>query len=368
MSEVLIRIENLTKSYENVTPLKNVNLEINKGDIIAIIGPSGTGKSTLLRCVNRLEKPTGGKIFFHNEDITDKNCSLDIVRQKIGMIFQSFNLFANMTVIENIMAAPMELRGMSKQAAYDNAKNLLKSVGLLNKSFNYPNELSGGQQQRIAIVRALAMEPEIILFDEPTSALDPTMIGEVESVIKKVSQTGTTMMIVTHGMDFAKEISNRVLYMDEGGIYEDGTPQQIFDNPKRDKTRQFIKRLKVLELTINSQDFDFLEINTLIEEFAIKNDIAPKMRNALLSLFEELCLQIILPVLENPKMKILIEYSKADESSTFNIKYNGTKFDINDTTNDIALSIVKGRASNFEYQFVDGNELSNNLNFKVISK
>ena len=212
-----------------------------------------------------------------------------------------------MTVIENIMVAPMELRGMNRQAAYDNAKNLLKSVGLLNKSFNYPNE-------------------------------------------------------------FAKEISNRVLYMDEGGIYEDGTPQQIFDNPKRDKTRQFIKCLKVLELTISSHDFDFLEINTLIEEFAIKNDIAPKMRNALLSLFEELCLQIILPVLENPNIKILIEYSKADESSTFNIKYNGKKFDINDTTNDIALSIVKGRASNFEYQFVDGNELSNNLVFKVISK
>ena len=365
MSEALIKIENLTKSYGNITPLNNVSVVINKGDIIAIIGPSGTGKSTLLRMINQLEKVTSGKIYFHNEDITDKNFRIDIVRQKIGMIFQSFNLFAHMTVIENIMAAPMELRGIDKQTAYDNAKNLLKSVGLLNRSFNYPDELSGGQQQRIAIIRALAMEPELILFDEPTSALDPTMVGEVESVIKKVAQTGTTMMIVTHGMDFAREISNRVFYMDEGGIYEEGSPKQIFDNPQRDKTRQFIKRLKVLELFIDSRDFDFLGTNTLIEEFAIKNDITPKLKNSLMSIFEEVCFQIILPELENPKIKILIEYAKLDESIEINIKYNGKRFDINDTTNDIALAIVKGRVSYLKYEFINDAELKNTLKLKI---
>ena len=364
MIETLIKIENLTKIYDNVTPLKNVNIKINKGDIIAIIGPSGTGKSTLLRMINQLEKVTSGKIFFHDEDITNEHCKINLVRQKIGMIFQSFNLFAHLTVIENIIAAPIYLKGLDRQTAYDNAKNLLKSVGLINKMFNYPDELSGGQQQRIAIVRALAMEPEIILFDEPTSALDPTMVGEVESVIKKVAQSGTTMMIVTHGMDFAREISNRVFYMDEGGIYEDGTPKQLFDNPQRDKTRQFIKRLKVLEIFIDSTDFDFLSINTLIEEFAVKNDIAPKMKNSLLSLFEEICLQILLPELENPKIKVLIEYSKVDESIEFNIKYNGKKFDVNDSNNDIALNIIKGRAKKIDYKFTEGNELANNLTLK----
>ena len=208
------------------------------------------------------------------------------------------------------------------------------------------------------------MEPEIILFDEPTSALDPTMVGEVESVIKKVAQTGTTMMIVTHGMDFAREISNRVFYMDEGGIYEEGTPEQIFDNPQRDRTRQFIKRLKVLELFIDSRDFDFLGTNTLIEEFAVKNDIAPKLRNSLMSIFEEVCFQIILPELENPKIKILVEYSKKAESIDVNIKYNGGKFDINDTANDIALAIVRGRVSHLNYEFTDG-ELANDLKLKL---
>lgn len=365
MSENLIKIENLTKSYGNVTPLKNVNLEINKGDIIAIIGPSGTGKSTLMRMINQLEKVTAGKIYFHGEDITAQNCKIDLVRQKIGMIFQSFNLFSHMTVIENIMAAPVELKNFSKQQAYDQATELLKSVGLLNKSLNYPDELSGGQQQRIAIVRALAMEPEILLFDEPTSALDPTMVGEVESVIKRVARTGTTMMIVTHGMDFAREISNRVIYMDEGGVYEDGTPKQIFDNPQREKTRQFIQRLKVLEIVIDSKDFDFFGLNTLIEEFAMKNDIQRKLKNILLSIFEEVCNEIILPKLNKPLIKMTIKYSKNKNVASIIIEYNGEKFDINDTDNEIALAIVKGRTSKLEYKFDDSKKLSNYLYIEI---
>ena len=365
MSDALLTIEHLTKSYGQVTPLKDVNLTINQGDIIAIIGPSGTGKSTLLRQINQMERASGGKIYFHGEDITAPHCRIDLVRQKIGMIFQGFNLFPHLTDIENIMAAPLALKHLAKETAYQEAKSLLKSVGLLNKMFNYPDELSGGQQQRIAIARALAMEPEIILFDEPTSALDPTMVGEVEAVIKKVAQKGTTMLIVTHGMDFAREIANRVLYMDEGGVYEDGTPQQIFDSPRRERTRQFIKRLKVLEIFIDSADFDFLATNTQIEEFAAKNDLAPRLKNALLSIFEEACLQIILPELAKPRISILIEYAKAGESIDFSIKYNGRKFDIRDTPNDLALSIVKGRSSRLEYKFHPDDEFANEVLLEV---
>ena len=364
-NDILLNIEHLQKKFIGSEPLKDVNCQIRRGEVISIIGPSGTGKSTFLRCINRLEQPTGGKVYFHGEEITDNEDQIRHIRQKIGMVFQSFNLFSNMNVLENIITAPIMLKSMNQEEAVERAQQLLKMVGLSQKWQSYPDELSGGQQQRIAIVRALAMEPEIILFDEPTSALDPTMVGEVESVIKKVAQTGTTMMIVTHGMDFAKQISNRIFYMDEGGIYEEGMPQQIFDNPQRDRTRQFIRRLKVLELSIDSRDFDFLGTNTLIEEFAIKNDIAPKLKNSLMSIFEEVCVQIILPELENPKIKILIEYAKTDESIEINIKYNGKRFDIADTTNDIALAIVKGRVSSLKYEFIDDAELKNNAEFVI---
>ena len=206
----MIRISHLRKEYPNVTPLKDVNVTVNKGDVISIIGPSGTGKSTLIRCINLLESPTSGEIWVDDQCITDKKCNLNKVRQKMGMVFQSFNLFGHMNVIENIMAAPRALLKKSKQQAYDDGMRLLRTVGLADKAFNYPDELSGGQKQRIAIARTLAMEPEIILLDEPTSALDPTMVGEVQAVIRDLARQGLTMMIVTHEMRFAREVANRV--------------------------------------------------------------------------------------------------------------------------------------------------------------
>ena len=221
----MIKIEHLKKEYPNVTPLKDVSVEIHDGDVISVIGPSGTGKSTLLRCINQMEKPTSGKVWVDGVEITDRKCDINKVRQKMGMVFQSFNLFGHLTVIENIMLSPVDLLGKSRQEAYDEGMRLLRMVGLAEKALNYPDELSGGQKQRIAIARTLAMDPDVILLDEPTSALDPTMVGEVQAVIRDLSKTGKTMMIVTHEMNFAKAISNRVFYMDEGGIYEDGTPE-----------------------------------------------------------------------------------------------------------------------------------------------
>ena len=225
----MIKIENLSKSYGDLEVLKNISVEINKGEVISIIGPSGCGKSTFIRCLNRLEEPTSGKIFIDGEEITGKNIKLHKLRMKMGMVFQSFNLFSHLTIIENIMLGPVNLLKMDRQTAYDEGMELLEMVGLGSTSLSYPDELSGGQKQRAAIARTLAMKPELVLFDEPTSALDPRMTSEVLAVIKKLAADGLTMMIVTHEMKFAKNVSNRVFYMDEKGIYEDGTPEQIFE-------------------------------------------------------------------------------------------------------------------------------------------
>ena len=231
----MIRLEHIRKEYPGVVPLEDVSAEIRDGDVISVIGPSGTGKSTLLRCINMLETPTSGSIWLDDTEITAPGCDLSKVRQKMGMVFQSFHLFSHLSVIENLMLAPIDLLGQSRQEAYDKGLELLKTVGLGDKAKSYPDQLSGGQKQRVAIARTLAMGPEIILFDEPTSALDPAMVGEVQAVIRELSRSGKTMMIVTHEMEFARSICNRVFYMDEGGIYEEGPPEQVFQNPVREQ-------------------------------------------------------------------------------------------------------------------------------------
>ena len=224
----MLELRHLRKEYEDVTPLQDVNVTINDGDVISVIGPSGTGKSTLLRCINMLETPTSGEIIMDGQVINDGKCDINEVRKKMGMVFQSFNLFGHLTVIENIMNPQITLLGRSRQDAYDKAMELLSKVGLSSKVYSYPDELSGGQQQRIAIARTLAMDPDIILFDEPTSALDPSMIGEVQSVIRMLAKTGRTMMIVTHEMDFARKISNRIFFMDEGTFSFETAPFSFF--------------------------------------------------------------------------------------------------------------------------------------------
>ena len=221
MNECVINIEHLKKEFHDVTPLLDVNARIMRGDVCAITGPSGSGKSTLLRCINMLEKPSSGKITVLSDEITAPHANVSHIRQKMGMVFQSFNLFENLTVIENIIAAPVDLKKMSKADAYIKARSLLKSVGLENKENAFPRELSGGQKQRIAILRTLAMDPEIILMDEPTSALDPEMVGEVEDVIRKLSESDITMLIVTHELEFARSISNRILVLKDGKLREE---------------------------------------------------------------------------------------------------------------------------------------------------
>lgn len=362
----MIRIEHVRKEYPNAVPLKDVNVEIHKGDVISVIGPSGTGKSTLIRCINMLDKPTSGKIFIDGEEITAKGCDVARLRRKMGMVFQHFNLFPHMTVIENIMAAPMDLLGRSKQEAYDKGMDLLRKVGLADKALNYPDTMSGGQKQRVAIARTLAMEPEIILFDEPTSALDPTMIGEVQAVIRDLAKQGTTMIIVTHEMKFAREICNRVFYMDQGGVYEDGSPEQIFDHPQKERTRQFIRHLKVFEYSITSKDFDFIGLNTQIEEFGRKHRISQRKIYNIQAYVEEMCVQVILPQRKDPfEMLITIEYSEELDDADVVIRYDGEAFDPTKTDNDLSLLLAKKATAEIVYHYDSAQKLSNIVNAQI---
>ena len=239
----MISVSNLCKSFEGLEVLKGINVEIDKGDVICIIGPSGSGKSTFLRCLNLLETPTSGTILFEGDDLTDKKIDINKHRQKMGMVFQQFNLFPHMTVMDNLTCAPVMLKKATKEQAEKKAMELLARVGLADRADAGPNQLSGGQTQRVAIVRALCMEPDVMLFDEPTSALDPEMVGEVLDVMKELAKSGMTMVVVTHEMGFAREVSNRVLFLDDGVIAEEGTPSEIFGAPKCERLRSFLAKV-----------------------------------------------------------------------------------------------------------------------------
>ena len=239
----IIKVENLCKGFGELKVLRNINQHVNMGEVVSIIGPSGSGKSTFLRCLNLLEVPDSGKITCEGVEITDKKIDIDKHRQKMGMVFQHFNVFPNMTVLENITLAPVLEKKVPKEQAQEEAEELLKKVGLLEKKDEYPRKLSGGQKQRLAIVRAMAMKPDVILFDEPTSALDPEMVKDVLDVIKDLADSGMTIVIVTHEMGFAKEVSDRVLFMDDGCIQEEGTPEEIFEHPKNPRTIEFLSKV-----------------------------------------------------------------------------------------------------------------------------
>ena len=235
-----VKVRNLVKHFDKLEVLNGIDLTVTEGEVVCIIGPSGSGKSTLLRCLNKLEEPTGGEIIIDDAVVTDKKTNINKVRENIGMVFQSFNLFSNFTVLENIMFAPVELKKMTKTAAKTKAMELLSRVGLADKADAYPHQLSGGQQQRVAIARSLAMNPDIMLFDEPTSALDPEMVGEVLAVMKELAAAGMTMIVVTHEMGFARDVADRVIFMADGGIVEEGTPEEIFTDPQNPRTKEFL--------------------------------------------------------------------------------------------------------------------------------
>lgn len=358
----LIHIEHLRKEYSGVTPLKDVCADINQGDVISIIGPSGTGKSTLLRCLNRLEDPSSGKIIVDGEDITDPNCKLPLVRRKMGMVFQSFYLFNNLNIIENVTYAPIHLLKIPKNQAYQEGMKLLERVGLAEKAENFPEELSGGQKQRIAIARAIAMKPKILLFDEPTSALDPTMVSEVLRVIRGLADEGMTMMIVTHEMNFARDISNRVFYMDEGGIYEEGSPEQIFKNPQKEKTKQFIQRLRRLTLTITDPDPHYPEFLQQMEQFGRNAMISVKTLQHIILVLEELVIQNILPAISVDRdtfpIVVDIEYSGTKGETNIEITYGGKEYNVLTQGDELSMMIVKKMVAKIRYEKKDRNHIS----------
>ncbi|MCR5543180.1 MAG: amino acid ABC transporter ATP-binding protein [Eubacterium sp.] len=310
----LIEIKNLRKEYSDLVPLENVNAKINEGEVISIIGPSGVGKSTFLRCINGLEKATSGSVIIDGEDIFSPETDITKVRQKMGMVFQNFNLFGHKTVVENIMMPQQDLKGVSAKEAYDVAMVQLKKVGLTDKARKYPDELSGGQKQRVAIARALAMDPKIILFDEPTSALDPTMVSEVLAVIKDLAGTGLTMIIVTHEMKLAKYVSDRIFYMDEGGIYESGTPKDIFLKPKKEKTRQFVFDIRNFKFRLLYGEYDIYTLLARLENFCKNQYMSQKESTQCQLAIEEVVVSNLIPALDYAeKGHIDIELCIGDE-------------------------------------------------------
>jgi polar amino acid transport system ATP-binding protein len=348
----MIKVEHLSKRYGDLTVLSDISTEIRQGEVVAIIGPSGTGKSTFLRCLNLLDSPTGGSILIDGQDILDPKTDVPKIRQKMNMVFQSFNLFSHLTVLENLTLAPVRVRGVTPAAASERAMELLRLVGLGERAGYFPHELSGGQKQRVAIARCLAMEPEVILFDEPTSALDPTMVSEVLSVIRRLAKDGMTMAIVTHEMEFARDVASRVFYMDQGGIYEEGTPEQIFDHPQRERTRAFINRVKTCRYEISSPDFDIYAMNGQIKTFCEKHAISSKTCGNLLLVSEEV-LQMYKPLLSTRALSVVVGYSEKTgqielvfESSGL----TGNVLETGDGDDDLALVLVRGYTESIDFE------------------
>jgi polar amino acid transport system ATP-binding protein len=353
----MIEIRELTKAYGDLVVFEDINLSITDGEVISVIGPSGTGKSTLLRCINLLDPPTSGEIYIDGKNITAPHADVPALRQKMGMVFQNFNLFNHLMIIENMMLAPVKLKGVSRQQAYDKGMALLDMVGVADKALEFPSELSGGQQQRVAIARTLAMEPEIVLFDEPTSALDPTRVSEVLSVIRRLAKDGLTMMVVTHEMEFARGVSTRVLYMDEKGIYEDGSPEQIFENPAREKTRDFIQRVTSFEYHITSHSFDLYEMNGGIEQFVMKNYLSPQTVNQIQLICEEMLVNLLLPVLPSADILFTLKKEERGERLTLLFAFSSEAAVSIDSGDSLAVDIVSNIASKVSEEYTDGKNL-----------
>ncbi|MCF8362285.1 MAG: amino acid ABC transporter ATP-binding protein [Prolixibacteraceae bacterium] len=349
----MITIKNLSKKFGALTVLKDINADIKKGEIISVIGPSGTGKSTFLRCLNLLEEPSGGQIYIDGIPLLDKNTNVPKIRQRMGMVFQSFNLYSHLTILENLTLGPVKLLKKTKSEANKKAFDLLKLVGLAEKAYSFPDELSGGQKQRVAIARCMAMESDIILFDEPTSALDPTMVSEVLAVIRQLARRGMTMIIVTHEMEFSKNISSRVFYMDEGIIYEEGTPEQIFENPQREKTKAFIHRIRSLTFNINSPHYDLYALQAEMEAFGEKHMIPPETIARLIHITEELL--NLQPDYQNITLRL--SYSEKDNSLKLLCMNPGKPHNVIEETEDgdnLEVILIKGQCQFTSYWYEKG--------------
>ena len=326
----LIEVKNLCKSFGSLKVWENVNLKVEEGERIAIIGASGCGKSVFLRSLELLEHPDSGQIFIDGEEITAKGADVNKIRLKMGMVYQKFYLFSHMDVMDNLCLAPVKLLGMPRKEAEEHAMEWLAKVGLTSKAHAWPERLSGGQQQRIAICRSLMMKPKVLLFDEPTSALDPTMVGEVLAMIRMLAKNDMTMLIVTHEMNFARDVADRVLFFAEGGIYEEGSPEEIFDNPKGEKTAAFIRKLKYFSYEIKQRDFDLLEMQGQIHSFTEKYGINAKLAYRLELSSEELIYEMIAGCYKKSShdvnIALEISYSEADSSVMFSLTSGGTQF------------------------------------------
>jgi polar amino acid transport system ATP-binding protein len=350
----ILLIKNLEKRYGDNVILQNVNAEIEKGEVISIIGPSGTGKSTFLRAINFLDPPTFGDVYFCGEKITKKN--VDAVRRKMCMVFQNFGLFSHLDVTGNIMTGPVELLKTPKKEAAGQAAELLKTVGLSERARHYPRQLSGGQKQRVAIARCLAMSPDVILFDEPTSALDPTMVSEVMAVIRGLAKSGMTMLVVTHEMGFARDVSNRIFYMDEGGIYEDGSPADIFTAPKKPKTQTFIYNIRTYNYEITSRDFDYAQMLGGVENFCFRHAIEKKTANKLQLLAEELIINIIAP--KYGACSLNISFSEKLGTHRISAAYgveNSHALQI--AEDELSAKIIRSNAREIRHEYADGRNI-----------
>lgn len=357
----MIKFSHIMKKYSNITPLKDINGVVETGTTVSIIGPSGTGKSTLLRMVNSLEVPTSGKVFVDDIEVNEKN--IKEITKKVGMVFQNYNLFNHLTVIENLMITQIEILKRDKQFAYDKSIKLLKDFGLEKKENSYPRELSGGEKQRVAFARALAVDPEILLLDEPTSALDPNTVSTVERIIVDFAKLGKTVLMVTHSLKLAKEISDKIFFVDEGIIYEEGTPKEIIKNPKKLKTQLFINSRNTIKFEMD-KFFDYNDAIVKLFEFCRRHHIETSKANKVMLIFEEVK-QILFEKYENPKIDMKINF-KSDET-IINVKYEGEKFDIRNTTNDISLKIIEGIASKINYDFFENDEYKNAVEIKIES-
>ena len=381
--EAVIEVSHLRKSYPNVTPLKDVNTTVVRGDVISIIGPSGTGKSTLLRMINRLETPPSGTIRVLGTDVTpdvpagsewtegsesgplpkgrkmtsEEKKSLNAVRQRMGMVFQSFNLFPHMTVVENVMFAPVRLRGIARQQAYDRAMQLLDTVGLADKALVYPDNLSGGQKQRVAIARTLAMDPEVVLFDEPTSALDPTMVDEVLKVMRELASQGFTMLVVTHEMRFARSVSTRVFYVDQGYIREDGTPEQVFDHPKHNSTRIFVRRLRSLVLEPKSGDHDYVAEEAKIRQFGRENLMSERQVEGACRIYEEIVANLIPRLGQTWKVQTILGWSAERSEAEMSFTWEGPEFTPGSLKDQMEVQVARMAMEDLEFSYANGKNM-----------
>lgn len=353
----MIRVEKLSKAFGSLQVLKDVNLTVEKGERIVIIGGSGCGKSVFLRCMDFLETPDEGAVFIGEDELTSNQKDLNRIRRKVGMVFQGFHLFSHMNVLDNITLAPIKLLGLSREEAEKKAEALLKMVGLESKKYTMPDVLSGGQKQRIAIVRCLAMEPEVMLFDEPTSALDPTMVGEVLATLRLLAKQGMTMVIVTHEMEFAKEIASRILYMDEQGIYEEGTPQEIFEAPQKKKTRDFVHKMKYLSWRIETRAFDLMQLQGNICSFASRYGLDAKKTNRLQLCTEELIYEMLDygQADGTPDIQMQISFDERDKCTLIELRSKGKRYDPFEAEPDdethLGVTILKNTAKRLDYRF-----------------